>query len=323
MVGELESAKEQARVTYNAASDAFDAEPLSFWDRFGRRTIERLDLAAGDQVLDVCSGSGASAIPAAERVGPSGRVVAVDLAERLLELARAKCRAKGLAQVEFRVDDMQRLGYPDQRFDAVVCVFGIFFVPDMARAVRELWRMVRPGGQLAITTWGPELFEPASSIFWEAVRGEDPALYKGFHPWDRINTEEALSQLMSSAGVANAVTRAEEGWHELGSPEDWWQIVLGTGYRGTLEALSREARERMRRTTIARVSSRAIKAICAGVVYGLARKPALEWLRGLVSVLGGPPSPKGPLRNAGEGPENATKDLPGERGTGATGERNR
>ena len=52
----------------------------------------------------------------------------------------------------------------------MVCVFGIFFVPDMPAAVRALWHVVRPGGRLAITTWGPRFLEPASTAFWNAVR---------------------------------------------------------------------------------------------------------------------------------------------------------
>ena len=60
-------------------------------------------------------------------------------------------------------------GLPDGAFDAVVCVFGVFFAPDMAAFVQEMWRLVRPGGVLAITTWGPGLFEPASSHSWRCV----------------------------------------------------------------------------------------------------------------------------------------------------------
>ena len=69
----------KAASTYNAAADHFDDEPLGFWARFGRRTVERLALRAGGAVLDVGCGTGASAIPAAERVGPSGRVIGVAL----------------------------------------------------------------------------------------------------------------------------------------------------------------------------------------------------------------------------------------------------
>ena len=83
-------AQRRAAFTYNAAADFYDASPLSFWDYFGRRTIELLSLPIGSRVLDVCCGTGASALPAAETVGPAGEVVGVDLARELLKLARAK-----------------------------------------------------------------------------------------------------------------------------------------------------------------------------------------------------------------------------------------
>lgn len=97
---------------------------------------KRLDLSPGAQVLDVCCGSGASAIPSAETVGPNGFVLGVDLAENLLELARRKAGQRGLNNVEFRTGDLLDLKLPESGFDAVVCVFGIFFVPDMSAAVR-------------------------------------------------------------------------------------------------------------------------------------------------------------------------------------------
>jgi ubiquinone/menaquinone biosynthesis C-methylase UbiE len=151
----------KAAITYNAAADHFDDGPLAFWDRYGRRTIERLALAAGASVIDVGCGSGASAIPAAATVGPQGRVLGVDLAERLLALARVKARQLRLQNVEFRLGDMETLGFPDASFDAVVCVFAIFFVPDMIKQVRELWRMVRPAASSPLQPGGHACSSPA------------------------------------------------------------------------------------------------------------------------------------------------------------------
>jgi len=200
----LDEAKARAAATYNAAADSYDDPANSFWGRFGHRTIERLDLPFGARVLDVCCGSGASAIPAAERVGPDGSVLGVDLAAQLLELARAKAAARGLGNVEFQVGDMLDLGLPPGRFDAVVCVFGVFFVPDMAAAVRSLWSLVRPGGRLAITTWCPRLMEPATTAFWDSIRAVRPDLYKGFNPWDRTCDPPALLALLQEGGVPAA-----------------------------------------------------------------------------------------------------------------------
>jgi len=269
----LDEAKARAAATYNAAADSYDDPANSFWGRFGHRTIERLDLPFGARVLDVCCGSGASAIPAAERVGPDGSVLGVDLAAQLLELARAKAAARGLGNVEFQVGDMLDLGLPPGRFDAVVCVFGVFFVPDMAAAVRSLWSLVRPGGRLAITTWGPRFMEPATTAFWDSIRAVRPDLYKGFNPWDRTCDPPALLALLQEGGVPAAEVIAEPGTHPIASPEAWWAAIAGSGYRGTLDQLDAAAREQVKRANFDYVRRSGVRALEANVVYAIADKP--------------------------------------------------
>jgi ubiquinone/menaquinone biosynthesis C-methylase UbiE len=269
----MEAAKLKAAATYNAAADHFDDGPLAFWDRYGSRTIERLALARGAAVLDVGCGSGASAIPAAEAVGPQGRVVGVDLAERLLALARTKAARRKLDNIEFVRGDMERLDFPDGSFDAVVCVFGVFFAPDMTAFAAEMWRLVRPGGVLAVTTWGPGLFEPGNGIFWEAVAAVAHSLYKAFNPWDEITTPAALAGLLVGAGVAGPAATSVRGQHPLGHPEQFWDIVLGSGYRATIEALSQEQRDTVREHVIRDLSSAAVTAVRTDVVFGTAERP--------------------------------------------------
>ncbi len=268
----LDSGKAQVAATYNAASEHFDDSPLAFWDKYGRRTIERLSLAAGSSVLDVGCGSGASALPAAEAVGPSGQVIGVDLAEKLLNLGRAKAVERGLHNVEFRVGDMTDLGFADSRFDAVVSVFSIFFVEDMEEQVAELWRIVCPGGRLAITTWGPRLFEPAESAWWEAVKRERPDLYSTDKPWNRFIDSDSLRQLLVDGGVPDAEVIAEEGRHLFERPEDWWMVVLGSGYRGTMEKMTSEAAERVRKENIRWAKETALTSIETNVIYAVATK---------------------------------------------------
>ncbi len=264
-------AQQKAAATYNAASDFYDAN--SFWDRFGRNTVERLELEPGARVLDVCTGAGASAIPAAEAVGPGGRVLGVDLAEDLLEAARAKAAARGLHNLEFRAGDMLDLGLPDSHFDAVVCVFGIFFVPDMSAAVRELWRMLRPGGKLAITTWAPNLFEPLNTVFWDAIRALRPDLYKGFNPWDRLCEPAGLRAMLQSGGVAAADVVVERGTHPIPTAEHAWAVIMGTGYRGTYEQLDAPGRARMREAVLTFYRDTDVRALETSVLYALSVKP--------------------------------------------------
>jgi ubiquinone/menaquinone biosynthesis C-methylase UbiE len=268
IVGE---AQRRAALAYNAAADFYNASPLSFWNYFGRRTIEQLSLPLGSQVLDVCCGAGASALPAAQSVGPTGQVIGVDLSEKLLELARKK--AADLLNIEFQFGDMLALKFPGESFDAVVCVFGIFFVPDMEIAVRELWLRVRPGGQLAVTTWGPNFFEPANSAFWRSIKEVRPDLYKGFNPWDRISDPVNLEKVLNGGGVESPKIIAENRLHPINSAEEWWTVLLGSGYRGTIEQLSQADRERVKEANLAFVNDERISSIETNVLYALATKP--------------------------------------------------
>ena len=267
-----ENAQDRAAFTYNAAADCFDASPLSFWDYFGRRTIELASLPIGSRVLDVCCGTGASALPAAEVVGQTGKVIGIDLAEQLLELARTKGVKRRLDNIEFEIGDMLSLRFPAASFDGVICVFGIFFVPDMAKAVSELWSRVRPGGKLAVTTWASNFCKPASDAFWRLIRNIRPDLHKGFNPWDRIDSPASLRSVFDQAGIASPTITREDRFHPIGSGENWWTIVLGSGYRGTIEQLSPAEREKVKEANLAFIREEEISAVETNVLYAIATK---------------------------------------------------
>src|SRR6476646_4632348 len=243
-------AKQRAMATYNAAADFYDHPVNTFWEWYGQQTVSRLRLEAGAKILDVCCGSGASAIPAAKAVGPSGFVLGIEL----------------------RVADMLDLDLAPSTFDVIICVFGIFFVPDMQQAIQTLWKLVRPGGRLAITTWGPRFFEPVNTAFWNAVRNERADLYKGLNPWDRISAAKSLRTLLLSTGAETPDVVPENRRHRLRSPEDWWPMVLGTGYRGTVEQLDVAQRESVRNQCFEYVRTNDVESVEANVLYGLATK---------------------------------------------------
>jgi len=262
----------KAARTYGAAADHYSRSALSFWNRFGLATVSRLPLAPGDTVLDLCCGAGASAIPAAAVIGPEGRVLGVDVAEPLLELGRARADREDLTNIDFRYGDATQTALPDGSFGAVICVFGVFFAPDMAAFTAEMWRLVRPGGLLAITTWGPGVFEPANTVFWESVREVEPALFKAFNPWDEITSEAALADLFLRAGVERPTVLAAPGRHHLDDPDGFWDIVLGSGYRATVDALSPEQRDLVRTRVLTQLRSDGVTSLRTDVIFGTARR---------------------------------------------------
>jgi SAM-dependent methyltransferase len=193
-----------------------------------------------------------------------------------LKSARAKAIQRRLSNIEFEVGDMLSLRFQVASFDAVVCVFGIFFVPDMAKAVSELWSRIRPGGKLAVTTWGPNFCEPANAAFWSSIKDIRPDLYKGFNPWDRINDPAGLRKILDEGGVASPNIIPENRLHPLKSAEDWWTIVLGSGYRGTIEQLTLAEREKVKETNLAFIRDEKISDVETNVLYALATKPQAE-----------------------------------------------
>lgn len=266
-----EEQKARIRWLYNTTADHFDDPPLNFWNACGARSVDLAGIQRGQIVLDVCCGTGASAIPAAERVGKKGRVIGVDFAENLLELARSKARRRALDNVEFLLADMTALALPDRSFDVVNCVFGIFFAPDMATALSGLWRKVRPGGRIALTVWGERLLEPGGTIFWEAVDTVRPDLRPKLTPWERLTTPAGLAALFSEAGLPEPHIVAE-ALLSPASPDEFWRIVLGTGLRGPVEQMEADEVARLRKTIVARLEEEQVCEIVSDVLYARASK---------------------------------------------------
>ncbi len=120
--------------------------------------------AAGERVLDIASGTGLVSFAAARAVGPSGQVLGVDLSERMIDAADHRSTHPGLSNCSFLRMDAERLALPDATFDVVLCALGLMYIPDPERALREMRRVLRPGGRLALAVWG----EPAN-CGWSAV----------------------------------------------------------------------------------------------------------------------------------------------------------
>jgi SAM-dependent methyltransferase len=271
MAQDPEEMKAWARATYNAAAQHFDDPPLAFWEHFGGRTVELAGIGPGHTVLDVCCGSGASALQAAERSGPGGRVVGVDFADDLLELARTKAKQRTLTNVSFRNGDMTSLQFAGESFDFVVCVFGIFFASDMSSALAGLWDKVKPGGALMITVWGPRVLEPGNTVFWDAVEAERPDLRMRSAPWLRLESPEGLVGLFAEASLPPPEIVSETHSSYL-SADDYWTVVLGSGYRGAIDRMSHDAAERVRAAVVQRLERVSSGEFVSDVLYARAVK---------------------------------------------------
>lgn len=116
--------------------------------------LERAALQPGQHVLDVACGTGLVTFRAADAVAPDGEVVATDLSEGMIDRARTIAEERGIPNVSFERMDAEALALRDGAFDVGLCSLGLMYVPDPAQALREIHRVLAPGGQAVVTVWG-------------------------------------------------------------------------------------------------------------------------------------------------------------------------
>lgn len=152
--------------TDESAPRGWDAMSAAAWDKWfhiieggarglSERMVELAAIGPGAQVLDVASGLGEPAVAAAQRAGPSGHVLATDLSAEMLGYGRKRAQKLGLDNIEFQQMDAQALDVPAAAFDAVLCRWGLMFLPDLDAALAGFRHCLKPGGHLVAAIWGP------------------------------------------------------------------------------------------------------------------------------------------------------------------------
>lgn len=256
---------------YTHAADTLDMLP--FWHYYGRRTVELLAPARGARVVDLCCGTGASALPAAEAVGPSGSVLGVDLTPALVEVARVRANEAGLSHARFEPGDVETLAFPPGSVDAVLSAFGLFFVDDIPGQLARAWSWLAPGGGLATTVWAEVVLAPGEAWFWEAVTAEDPSVGH-ISPAGRLSTPAALVQAHLDAGVPTPTVARERWVMPLASPDDFWPVIMGTSNRGVVEALPSDTRARVRATVTDRLRREGVTGLEMEALVAIVRRPS-------------------------------------------------
>lgn len=167
--------------------------------------LKRDPPAAAARVVDVACGTGIAARLAAGFVGPAGAVVGLDMDDGMLSVARAA----GEASIAWLQGNAMAIPFGSEAFDYVVCLEGIQFFPDRAAGLREMRRILRPGGRLVASIWGPLAANPGYAALADGLRtfvSEDAARLPPF----ALTDADEIRRLVASAGFTHArVSTAE------------------------------------------------------------------------------------------------------------------
>ena len=198
----------------------------------------------GTRALDIGCGAGYPSLVAARRVAPGGAVVATDLSSEMLNAASSAARRAGLHNISFLEMDAEDLKLANASFDAVTNTYGLMFCPDAARALAEAYRVLMPGGRLALVVWDL----PVKSPYFSVITGV-ATRQLGFQPPEpgapgpfRFATPDALESLLRSAGFSDVRVESCPATFECVSADEYRQMFAELAWKGRMAALSAEER---------------------------------------------------------------------------------
>ena len=226
---ELEQIREQQKASWNKFSPGWkkwDELMMDFLNPMGNEIIHLIHPKGADVVLDIASGTGEPGLTISTMLD-SGKVIITDLAEDMLEIARANAAQRGIKNIETRACDVCELPFADNTFDAISCRFGFMFFPDMLLAAKEMVRVLKPGGRMATSVWNV----PEKNFWVTAAMGtinknmELPPPPPGAPGMFRCAKSGFLKDMFEQAGLKNTSEKEVTGKLKCKTAETYWTMM--------------------------------------------------------------------------------------------------
>jgi arsenite methyltransferase len=183
---------------FNTVADNYDN--IKILRGTAEKLVEYAKLSSGQRVLDVACAAGFSTMLAARVVGDTGKVIGIDIADKLLEVAGAKANSAGLSNIEYRVGDAEVLEFEDASFDALICASSIFLLRDITRALKEWHRVLKAGGTIAFSSFEKDHLQPVSGLLDKHLIRYEGRAPTGQQPEGKTDTPNKCRALLRDVG---------------------------------------------------------------------------------------------------------------------------
>jgi ubiquinone/menaquinone biosynthesis C-methylase UbiE len=118
------------------------------------KLLEMANLQPGEKLIDIACGTGLVSFPAAEKLGLNGFVLATDISDEMVKICTETAIEKKISNIQFKRMDAEELDVQDEQYDVALCALGLMYVPDPIKALKEMYRVIKPGGRAVAAVWG-------------------------------------------------------------------------------------------------------------------------------------------------------------------------
>jgi len=204
-------------VPWDAVADGYQRTTRNFLAQYAQEALRVVPIRRGARVIDVACGPGTLSVLAAKT---ATRVDALDFSADMLKFLKRDKR------VVARRGDGQKLPYADDTFDAGYSMFGLMFFPDRLRGFRELYRTLKPGARVAVTSWAPVRHSPAMTMMFEAIRQMTPDMAAPAKAIRTLEDPRVFKEEMEQAGFKNVRIRAITKPFPHLPPKKFWAFMV-------------------------------------------------------------------------------------------------
>lgn len=223
----LDLAPDQVPEGWSGIADAYQRQFENMTAQLSNMAHSMLNIQQNEMVLDVATGPGVFALSAA-RLG--AEVVAVDFAPGMIERLDQRLLQQGVVNVSTAVMDGQSLEFDDDSFDVSASIVGVIFFPDINKGLKELVRVLRPGGRCGVVCWGNPASFQMFRYFQDAIASAVPdfEMPDATPVWARMHGVELLAEHMQLAGFDRVDASSFTAEHQIPSIRDYWQEFILT-----------------------------------------------------------------------------------------------
>jgi SAM-dependent methyltransferase len=170
-------------------------------------------------------------------INPGGRVMAIDLSEGMLTRAEQNIKEMALENVDFFQMDAEEPEFESDYFNAVTCSFGLFFIPDMLKALKQWGRVTQPGGTVLFSSFTENAFRPLLDIFGEDLEKFGLDISEKNVSAARLKDADICRALMAEGGYKEIEQNIIQVGYHLSNVDQWWDAIWNTAMRGLVEQL--------------------------------------------------------------------------------------